>query len=112
MQKMMINNGLGMDLAAAGQPLTPQQEISVAQVYGSAMRTPGASDAVDATTGLNGRNQAIYNGVATVLNPQQLSAAKDSLLTDQQQQQFFQQQRAKQGATGTTNTIIYSTRAP
>lgn len=110
--KMMVTQNIGMDLAAAGVPLNAQQTYSVAQAYATAFRTPGMSTDPDPATGLTPRNLAVYNTIAPSLSPEQLSAAKDSLLSEQQQQQFFQQQREKAGATDGRGVIFTSRGVP
>jgi hypothetical protein len=100
MVKQMIGNQLGVDLSAAGFPLTNDQLSSLAAIYAQAIRPvaglpPGR--AIDPETGLNPASQATLDQAARILTPSQLPLLRDYLLEQIAQQKYFQKRATASG---------------
>jgi hypothetical protein len=81
--KSLLENTVGLDLAAKGNPLTNAQLYALAQNYVEATDGPdpsGGSPAPDAATGLTPRYQALLDRVSGGLNPAQAASVRDFLV--------------------------------
>jgi hypothetical protein len=101
--KMMIQNQVGIDLTAAGVPLSNDQTSALAQIYAGLQNPAKNPDlmtmvrgAADPTTGLTPMNQAILDQAAQVLSPAQLPILKQSLIDQSEQQAYFRQRAENQ----------------
>jgi hypothetical protein len=99
-----VQNLAGLDLTAAGVPLSSDQTSALAEIYADFQipdrlkRTPDLGKLfgapADPITGLTPLNQAMLDQAAQVLSSAQLPIFRQSLIDENQQQAFIQRQQA------------------
>jgi hypothetical protein len=97
MYKKMIENSVGVDLAMAGAPLTPDQTTLLAQAYSTPVQLQGLSrdmHVTDPQTGLSPYYQALLDRMTPNLSPAQIPVVKNYFIEQTQQQQYMMKQMA------------------
>ena len=100
--RQIVRDSFGVDLAMAGIPLTPDQEIAMAQIYHDAISWPFKTSPdkngqvpVDTQTGLSEIDRRILDNASAVLSPDQISVLRKSLVTTQEEMQLLIASRGK-----------------
>jgi hypothetical protein len=104
-ERNMIQLQVGVDLSAAGVPLSGSQTLALAQIYADA-RNPAKNPALAAATqlaadpaaGLAAINQAILDRATQMLSPAQLPILQQSLSDQAAQQAYFRKRAAATAA--------------
>jgi hypothetical protein len=96
---MLVTSTIGVDLARAGSPLTPDQIVHVAESYGDAHMVIGQDSGVpsgqvpDPVTGLTPYFQTLLDKVSQSLTPDQETVVKGFYL-EQVQLQLYKEEQA------------------